>query len=67
MARVSLIDPADYPSLHDLAERIRKGRRGNVINVYKVLLHNPAPAESWVKHINTVRWGRGSMGGCARS
>ena len=62
MTRVSLIDPADDPSLHDLAERIRKGRRGNVINVYKVLLHNPALAESWFKHINTVRWGTGLDG-----
>ena len=57
MARISLIEPEDNPSLHGLAEQIRKGRRGSVINIYKVLLHNPALAESWFKHINTVRWG----------
>ena len=56
MARISLIEPEDDPSLHDLAEQIRKGRRGTVINVYKVLLHNPALAESWFHHMNTVRW-----------
>ncbi len=62
MARISLIEPEDDPSLHDLAQQIRKGRRGTVINVYKVLLHNPALAESWFKHINTVRWGTGLDG-----
>ena len=62
MARLPLIAPEDEPSLHDLAQQIRKGRRGTVINVYKVLLHNPALAESWLKHINTVRWGTGLDG-----
>jgi alkylhydroperoxidase family enzyme len=57
MARISLIEPDDDPSLHDLAEQIRSGRRGTVINVYKALLHNPALAQSWFHHINTVRWG----------
>jgi 4-carboxymuconolactone decarboxylase len=62
MARISLIEPEDDPSLHDLAEQIRKGRGGTVINVYKVLAHNPALAKSWFNHINTVRWGTGLHG-----
>lgn len=57
MARISLIEPDDEPSLRDLADRIRGERRGSVLNVYKALLHNPALAESWLNHINTVRWG----------
>ncbi len=57
MARISLIEPQDHPSLHDLAERIRGQRRGTVINVYKALLHSPDLAESWFQHINNVRWG----------
>jgi alkylhydroperoxidase family enzyme len=57
MARVPLIDPDDRPDLADLAGRIRGRRRGNVINVYRTLLHSPPLAESWFEHINRVRWG----------
>lgn len=62
MARVPLIDPNDRPDLADLAERIRGRRRGNVINVYRTLLHSPPLAESWFDHINRVRWGTGLSG-----
>lgn len=37
-------------------ERIRGARRGRLINVYKLLLHSPALAESWFAHNNAVRW-----------
>ena len=37
-------------------ERIRGARRGRLINVYKLLLHSPALAESWFQHNNAVRW-----------
>jgi 4-carboxymuconolactone decarboxylase len=57
MARVPLIDPDDHPELAELAERIRGRRGGNVINVYRTLLHSPPLAESWFEHINRVRWG----------
>jgi alkylhydroperoxidase family enzyme len=36
--------------------RIRGARRGRLINVYKLLLHSPALAESWFAHNNAVRW-----------
>jgi 4-carboxymuconolactone decarboxylase len=62
MARVSTIEdnthPAlsDLPEFSDLIERIRGARRGRLINVYKLLLHSPALAESWFQHNNAVRW-----------
>ena len=56
MARVSLIEDNTHPELSDLVERIRGARRGRLINVYKLLLHSPALAESWFQHNNAVRW-----------
>lgn len=56
MARVTLIQPDDRPDQAPLIERIRKGRRGNVINVYKTLLHNPDIASVWLDLVNVVRW-----------
>lgn len=56
MARVSLIDPDAHPELATLVDRIRSGRRGNVINIYRLLLHSPSLAESWYDHLNAVRW-----------
>jgi len=56
MARVPLIEPEDHPELSAIVEKIRSGRRGTVINVYKLLLHSPAVAEAWLNLVNTVRW-----------
>lgn len=56
MARVPLIDPKDRPEFADLLEKIRTGRRGRVINIYRMLLNAPPLAESWFFHSNTVRW-----------
>jgi 4-carboxymuconolactone decarboxylase len=56
MARVSLIEPDQHPELAPIIEKIRSGRRGTVINVYKLLLHTPAIAEIWLDLINAVRW-----------
>ena len=56
MARVSLIEPDDHPELAPVIAKIRSGRRGTVINVYKLLLHSPAIAEIWLDLINAVRW-----------
>jgi alkylhydroperoxidase family enzyme len=57
MARVSYIEGTDDPKLDGLVEKIRSGRRGSLINVYKLLLHSPPLAESWYDHLNQVRWG----------
>jgi 4-carboxymuconolactone decarboxylase len=56
MARVSLIEPEQHPELEPVIAKIRSGRRGTVINVYKLLLHSPGIAETWLDLINTVRW-----------
>jgi 4-carboxymuconolactone decarboxylase len=56
MARVSLIEEDTHPELADLIARIRGARRGRLINIYKLLLHSPALAESWFAHNNAVRW-----------
>ena len=56
MARVTNIEEDNHPGLMDLVARIRGARRGRLINVYKVLLHRPALAESWFVHNNAVRW-----------
>src|SRR5215472_4742968 len=56
MARISLIEPDGHPELTPIVEKIRSGRRGAVINVYKLLLHSPAIAEIWLELINAARW-----------
>ena len=56
MARVSLIEPEQHPELEPIIAKIRSGRRGTLINVYKLLLHTPAVAEIWLDLINAVRW-----------
>jgi alkylhydroperoxidase family enzyme len=56
MARVPLIDENEHPEFADLVGKFRSGRRGKLINVYRLLLHSPALAESWFNHSNAVRW-----------
>ncbi len=53
---MSLIAEKDRPHLADLIEKFRAGRRGRLINIYRMLLHSPALAESWFAHSNAVRW-----------
>ena len=57
MARVPYIDETDDFEADELVEKIQSGRRGSLINVYKLLLHSPPLAESWFDHLNQVRWG----------
>ena len=56
MARVPLIQEQDHPELAELIEKFRAGRRGKLINIYRMLLNSPPLAESWFNHSNTVRW-----------
>jgi alkylhydroperoxidase family enzyme len=56
MSRIPYIDEAMNPDLTDLVARISAGRRGNLINVYRLLLHSPPMATTWFEHINAVRW-----------
>jgi alkylhydroperoxidase family enzyme len=56
MARVSLIEENDHPELAELIGKIRAGRRGALINVYKLLLHTPGLAECWLNLISAARY-----------
>ena len=56
MARVPLIQEQDHPGLAELIGKLRAGRRGKLINIYRMLLNSPALAESWFNHSNAVRW-----------
>jgi alkylhydroperoxidase family enzyme len=56
MARVPLIKEQEHPEFADLIEKFRSGRRGKLINIYRMLLNSPPLAESWFNHSNTVRW-----------
>ena len=55
MARVELLE--DYgPENSGLVDRIKRGRRGSILKLYKALLHSPALAETWFDHLGAVRW-----------
>jgi 4-carboxymuconolactone decarboxylase len=56
MARIPLIDAKDHPEFAELVEKFSAGRRGRLINIYRMLLNSPALAESWFNHSNAVRW-----------
>lgn len=56
MARVRYVTEEDHPELAELIGRLKAGRRGNLINIYRMLLNSPALAETWFAHANTVRW-----------
>src|SRR6202011_3197953 len=56
MARVSYIEEHDHPQLADLIGKIRAGRRGALINVYKLLLHSPALAAIWLDFVSAARF-----------
>jgi alkylhydroperoxidase family enzyme len=56
MARVPLIQEQDHPELAEEIARYSAGRRGKLINIYRMLLNSPALAESWFNHSNAVRW-----------
>jgi len=56
MARIPLFEEATHPDLAEVTARIRSGRRGALLNVYKLLLHSPALAETWFDHVGAVRF-----------
>ena len=55
MARVSYVEEKDHPELAAEIAKI-KGARGNLINVYKLLLHSPTVCMAWFEHIGAIRW-----------
>lgn len=56
MVRVALVEEQDHPELAQLIGRLRSGRGGRLLNVYKLLLNSPVLAESWFQHVSAVRW-----------
>jgi 4-carboxymuconolactone decarboxylase len=56
VARVSLIIEQDHPELATPIEVLKKGRRGALINVYRLLLHSPDVAMGWFELLNAVRF-----------
>jgi 4-carboxymuconolactone decarboxylase len=62
MARVPLIDDVQKPELTELCDKLRAGRIGELINVYRILLNSPEMAEAWYDYMNAVRWGNGVSG-----
>jgi hypothetical protein len=55
MARVPLIQEQDHPEFAEVIEKYRSGRRGKLINIYRMLLNAP-PLRKLVQCANTVRW-----------
>jgi 4-carboxymuconolactone decarboxylase len=55
MARISPVEESEHPELAELIRKIRAGRGGALINVYKLLLHAPPLAEIWLSLINAFR------------
>ncbi len=53
MARLPYADP-DAPDLRALADRIR-AERGDVVHLYRMLLHSAPIAEGWLTYLTAVR------------
>src|SRR5580658_8287252 len=56
MARISYVEENDHPELAELIGKIRVGRRGALINVYKLLLHSPSLADIWLDFVSAARF-----------
>jgi alkylhydroperoxidase family enzyme len=56
MARVALVEEQDHPELADLIGKLKGGRGGRLLNVYKLLLNSPTLANTWFDHVSAVRW-----------
>jgi alkylhydroperoxidase family enzyme len=56
MARVSYVEENDRPELAELIAKIRAGRRGALINVYRLLLHSPSLAAIWLDFVSAARF-----------
>ena len=62
MARVSLVEVESKPKLAEFVDRLKAGRRGKLLNIYKMLLNNPSAASGWFDYLNMVRWELGIEG-----
>src|SRR5215469_4854483 len=62
MARIAYVEERDHPEIAPLIDKIKAGRRGGLLSVYKLLLHSPPLAETWLDHVGAVRWKTGLSG-----
>jgi AhpD family alkylhydroperoxidase len=56
MARVRLLDEDDAADSAEFIEKVRRGRRGHLLNIYRLLLHSPPLASAWFDLLTAVRW-----------
>jgi 4-carboxymuconolactone decarboxylase len=56
MARVRLLEEGEAADSAEFIEKVRSGRRGNLLNIYRLLLHSPPLASAWFDLLNAVRW-----------
>ena len=54
MARIPYPDPSRYEG-QPLAERIRNERGGQLLNLYRMLLHSPSVTEGWLAFLTAIR------------
>jgi alkylhydroperoxidase family enzyme len=54
MARIPYADPSPYEG-QPLAERIRRERGGQLLNLYRMLLHSPSVTEGWLAFLTAIR------------
>ena len=54
MARIPSPDPFRYEG-QPLAERIRRERGGQLLNLYRMLLHSPPVTEGWLAFLTAIR------------
>jgi 4-carboxymuconolactone decarboxylase len=62
MARIPYIEERDHPELAELIAKVRAGRRGALINVYRLLLHAPPLAACWLDIVSAARYRTGLDG-----
>jgi len=56
MARVRLLGEDEAGDSAEFIAKVRRGRRGNLLNIYRLLLHSPPLASAWFDLLNAVRW-----------
>lgn len=59
MARVTLIDEHAGPDVAAVIAKIRSGRGGRLLNLYRALLNSPGLASAWFDFNNAVRFQTG--------
>ena len=54
MARIPYADAND-PATRELTQQIKRERGGNVLNLYRMLLHSPPIAQGWLNLFTAIR------------